>query len=76
MPFKQNIDSARAETVGAHGLSKAALDEALRGCAGALDGLRKAHADNALPLLRLPAKTSDLDEIRHVAARLRAFLKQ
>jgi glucose-6-phosphate isomerase len=72
MPFKQNIDSARAETVGAHGLSKAALDEALRGCAGALDGLCKAHADNTLPLSRLPAKTSDLDEIRHVAARLRA----
>src|SRR5258705_7193403 len=72
MPFKQNIDSARAETVGAHGLSKAALDEALRGCAGALDGLRKAHADNPLPLLRLPAKTSDLDEISRVAARLRA----
>src|SRR3954471_1152749 len=72
MPFKQNIDNVRAETIGKHGLPKAALDEALRGCAPALDWLRKAHANNTLPLLRLPEKTSDLDEIKQAAARLRA----
>jgi glucose-6-phosphate isomerase len=72
MPFKQNIDSARAETIGVNGISKAALDEALRACAPALDWLRKAHADNALPLLRLPEKTSDLSEIEQAATRLRA----
>jgi glucose-6-phosphate isomerase len=72
MPFKQNIDSARAETIGVNGISKVALDEALRACAPALDWLRKAHADNSLPLLRLPEKTSDLDEIKQAAARLRA----
>src|SRR5437667_1817553 len=72
MPFKQNIDSARAETIGANGIGKAALDDALRACAPALDWLRKAHADKALPLLRLPEKTSDLDEIKQAATRLRA----
>jgi glucose-6-phosphate isomerase len=72
MPFKQNIDSVRAETIGVNGISKVALDEALRACAPALDWLRKAHADNSLPLLRLPEKTSDLDEIKQAAARLRA----
>src|SRR5258707_13126727 len=72
MPFKQNIDSARAETIGVNGISKVALDEALRACAPALDWLRRAHADNTLPLLRLPEKTSDLDEIKQAATRLRA----
>ncbi|MEN3378560.1 MAG: glucose-6-phosphate isomerase [Hyphomicrobiales bacterium] len=72
MPFKQNIDSARSETIGKHGLAKVALDEALRASAPALDWLRKAYADNTLPLLRLPEKTSDLDEIKQAAARLRA----
>src|SRR5258708_35709709 len=72
MPFKQNIDAARAETIGLNGISKVALDEALRACTPALDWLRKAHADDKLPLLRLPDKTSDLDEIKQAATRLRA----
>src|SRR5882757_3922987 len=72
MPFKQNIDNTRSETIGEHGLAKVALGEALRACAPALDWLRKAHADNTLPLLRLPEKTSDLDEIMQAATRLRA----
>jgi glucose-6-phosphate isomerase len=71
MPFRQNIDSARAETIGVNGISKVALDEALRACAPALDWLRKAHADKRLPLLRLPEKTSDLNEIKQAATRLR-----
>src|ERR1700737_3379722 len=72
MPFKQNIDSARAETIGVTALSRGALDEALLRCGPALDRLRKAHADNSLPLLRLPEKTSDLDEIKQAGMRLRA----
>src|SRR5258708_16371518 len=72
MPFKQNIDSARAETIGRHGITKAALDAALHRCGPALDWLRKAHADDKLPLLRLPDKTSDVDEIKQAATRLRA----
>jgi glucose-6-phosphate isomerase len=72
MPFTQNIDAARAETIGAHGVAKGALEDALKRCDGALAWLRKQHADGSLPLLRLPAKTDDLDDIERAAARLRA----
>jgi glucose-6-phosphate isomerase len=70
--LRQSIDSARAETIGRNGVSAAALDDALGRSEGALDWLRKAHAEAALPLLRLPAKTGDLDAIEQAAARLRA----
>jgi glucose-6-phosphate isomerase len=71
MPFKQTIENARAETIGEHGVGRAALDDALKRAEAALDWVRKAHETSSLPLLRLPAKTSDLDEIRQAAARLR-----
>src|SRR5437588_12710381 len=72
MPFQQNIDSARAEKIGKHGIAKAALDDALRGCEAALVWLRQAHAEESLPLLRLPARTDDLGGVERAAARLRA----
>ena len=72
MPFQQDIENARAETIGAHGVAKAALDDALARCEDALAWLRKQHAEDSLPLLRLPAKTDDLDADRKAAARLRA----
>src|ERR1044072_3915066 len=72
MPFKQIIENARAEKIGEHGVGKAALDDALARAEAALDWVRGAHQTSSLPLLRLPAKTSDLDEIRKAASRLRA----
>jgi glucose-6-phosphate isomerase len=72
MPVRHSIENARAEKIGAHGVAKAALDDALARAEGALGWLRDAHAKSSLPLLRLPAKTNDLDEIGKVAARLRA----
>ena len=72
MPFQQNIDSARAERIGKHGVTKATLDDALKRCEAALASLRKAHAEESLPLLRLPARTDDLGAIERAAARLRA----
>jgi glucose-6-phosphate isomerase len=72
MPFQQNIDSARAERIGKHGVTQAALGEALKRCEAALASLRKAHAEESLPLLRLPARTDDLGAIERAAARLRA----
>jgi glucose-6-phosphate isomerase len=72
MPFQQNIENARAEKIGAHGVAKGALDDALARAEAALDWVRGAHEKSSLPLLRLPAKTSDLDEIKKAAARLRA----
>src|SRR6187455_3325112 len=71
MPFKQSIENARAEKIGEHGVGKAAFDDALKRGEAALDWLRAAHETSSLPLLRLPAKTSDLDEIKQAAARLR-----
>src|SRR4029079_17880224 len=54
------------------GVAKSALDDALKRCEAALAWLRKQHAEGALPLLRLPTRTDDLDDIGKAAARLRA----
>jgi glucose-6-phosphate isomerase len=70
MSLVQSIDYALADRVGG-GISKQSLDAALARTAGALDWLRARHADGKLPLLRLPEKTSDLDEVTEVAERLR-----
>ena len=51
---------------------RAALDDALTRGEARSTWLREAHANASLPLLRLPAKTDDLDEVRNAAARLRA----
>ena len=72
MTFRQSIENARAEKIGASGVSKAALDEALRASEAALGWLRDAHAGATLPLLRLPEKTDDLGEIKSLGARLAA----
>ena len=72
MPFRQNIENARAEKIGADGVAKSALEDALARAEAALDWVRDAHEKSSLPLLRLPAKTSDLDDIKKAAARLRA----
>ncbi len=70
MPIVQSIDSALKENVGKHGVSDKALGEALARAEGALDDLRKRHADGSLPLLRLPESHGDLREIRDTAKRL------
>src|SRR5262245_49010335 len=70
MPIRQSIDSARKERIGSHGVDAAAFDDALARTAGALDWLRARHADGGLPLLQLPAKQSDIHDIRTAAARL------
>ena len=70
MPFRQSIDSARQERIGAHGVDAAALNEALARTAPALDWIRARHADGALPLLRLPERHDDIHAIRTAGARL------
>ena len=72
MTFRQNIENARAEKIGANGIGKAALDDALRASEAALAWVRDAYAGSKLPLLRLPERTDDLGEIRSAAARLAA----
>jgi glucose-6-phosphate isomerase len=72
MPFNQSIESARAERIGAEGVTSAAFDDALARSGEALDWLRARHADGGLPLLRLPAARDDLASIRDAAQRLSA----
>ena len=72
MPLIQSIDLARAERIGANGISTGALNDALARTSPALDWLRARHADGALPLLRLPAQRDDLDGIRAAGQRLAA----
>ncbi len=72
MPIVQSIDSALEKNVGKHGLSDKALADALARAEGALEDLRKRHADGSLPLLRLPQAHGDLREIRDTAKRLAA----
>jgi glucose-6-phosphate isomerase len=61
MPLKQSIEHARTE----------AFAEALAKTAPALDQLRDRHADNSLPLLRLPARRDDIAAILGYAALIR-----
>jgi glucose-6-phosphate isomerase len=70
MPLVQSIASARTETIGRHGVSEAALADALARCAAALTSLKARHADTSLPLLHLPQKRNDIDGIVTAAGRL------
>ena len=70
MPLHQSIDSARAERIGSHGVTTAALNEALAQSAAALDWIRARHGDGALPLLRLPERHDDRHTVRVAGIRL------
>ena len=70
MPILQSIDSALEKNIGAHGVADGALNATLDRAEGALAALRARHADNSLPLLRLPERTDDLAGIREAAGKL------
>jgi glucose-6-phosphate isomerase len=70
MPITHSIDSALEKTIGAHGVSAAALNGALERAEAALDWLRARHGDGGLPLLDLPGATDDLAGVRAAADRL------
>ena len=70
MGVLQSIDNAREENVGPQGVKADALKAALTRAEGALEWLRARHADNRLPLLRLPETRSDLETIRDTARQL------
>jgi glucose-6-phosphate isomerase len=71
MPLNQTIDRALEKTIGAHGVSDAALSAALARTEGALDRLRQHYAEGTLPLLQLPERQDDLADIASAAARLK-----
>ena len=70
MGVLQSIDNAREENVGPHGVKADALKAALTRAESALEWLRTRHADNGLPLLRLPETHGDLETIRDTARQL------
>ena len=70
MGVLQSIDNAREENVGPHGVKADALKAALTRAERALEWLRTRHADNGLPLLRLPEIRGDLETIRDTARQL------
>src|SRR5262245_14321870 len=72
MRLKHSIDLARAERVGAHGITASALAEALKRTEPALAWLRTRHADGSLPLLKLPGRHDDVAAIKDAARRLTA----
>jgi len=72
MRLEHSIDFARADRIGANGVTPEALTDALKRTEPALAWLRARHADGGLPLLRLPAKHDDLVSIKHAARRLTA----
>jgi glucose-6-phosphate isomerase len=66
----QSIEQALQRTIGDGGVPERAVEAALARLADPLAKLRGAHADGSLPLLRLPARTDDLDELAGVAEAL------
>jgi glucose-6-phosphate isomerase len=72
MAVVQSIDSAREQTIGAHGVSAAAFADALAQSAGALTSLKARYAENTLPLLHLPQKRDDISAVTAAAGRLSA----
>src|SRR5262250_767553 len=72
MRLEHSIDFARADRIGANGVTPEALTDALKRTEPALAWLRARHADGGLPLLRFPAKHDDLLSIKDAARRLTA----
>ena len=70
MAFKQSIENACAERIGAEGVSAAAFADALARTGEALADLRARHTSGALPLLRLPEKRDDIADIKAAAQHL------
>jgi glucose-6-phosphate isomerase len=71
MPILHSIEKARAERIGAEGAAADALANTLRRAEEALAWLRARHADEKLPLLRLPSQRDDLGAITQAAQRLK-----
>ena len=68
--YTHDIDGCLAKRIGSAGLEPTTLDALIAATAPALDAIRAAHDNNTLPLLRLPARSDDLDAIEGVASRL------
>lgn len=72
MPYSQDLTSCFAEAIGPRGLDSGDFEAALEATASGLEGIRQAHADGSLPLLRVPGQRSDLDGFTGLADRYRS----
>jgi glucose-6-phosphate isomerase len=72
MSFVQSIELARAERIGAEGVTAGDFSATLARTGDALDWVRARYADGSLPLLRLPAAREDLASINEAGRRLAA----
>lgn len=68
--YNQDIELARAATIGGNGLTDQTIDAALVGVDKALARLRREDQDGTLALLAMPAETGDLDAVDSTARRL------
>lgn len=73
MFYRQTIDDALDNSVGAKGLSRTSLDRAMAELRPALDKIRHWHASGELPLLKLPARRDDLAALEPHAERFARF---
>lgn len=71
MLYRQIIQTCFESHVGAHGLSDADFRELQEQTGPIIDGLRADYESGALPLLRLPETTEDIDDLQEIAARFR-----
>jgi len=71
MLYRQSIDGCLADAAGAGGLTQAELAAALKATVPALASLRTARDKGTLPLLALPGKRDDLQELAEVARGMR-----
>lgn len=70
MSFVQDIDRAFSSTIGEGGLVQTEFGALLAKTEAALDWLRAAYKDNALPILRMPETTDDLPPVEATAKKM------
>src|SRR5512136_7815 len=70
MPLMQSVEGCLESTIGALGLSQAALDKKLKTLEPRLASLREAHAKGTLPLLRVPERRDDIKTARAALKKL------
>lgn len=73
MLYRQDLENIFTDAIGEKGLPPAAYQDVMRWADAALGRLRQAHDDKNLPILHLPELTDDLEVLKPVAERYRAF---
>ena len=69
MLYQHHINTCLAAEIGQGGLEQGELDRLLEAAARAVDQIKAAHDDGSLPLLRLPARSDDIERIEPIAER-------